>query len=63
MAGKKKVIVTGASSGIGAATALRFAQEGWDVCVTARREKELKELVASFHPGNIWYVRVTTATR
>ena len=51
MAGKKKVVVTGASSGIGAATALRFAREGWDVCVTARREKELNELVASFPAG------------
>ncbi len=48
---RKKVIVTGASSGIGAATALRFAQEGWDVCVTARREKELRELVKKFPKG------------
>ena len=48
---RKKVIVTGASSGIGAATALRFAQEGWDVCVTARREKELQELVKNFPKG------------
>lgn len=48
MPGRKKVVVTGASSGIGAATALRFAQEGWDVCVTARREKELRALVDRF---------------
>jgi 3-oxoacyl-[acyl-carrier protein] reductase len=51
MAGRKKVVVTGASSGIGAATALRFAREGWDVCVTARREKELRALVAGFPAG------------
>jgi 3-oxoacyl-[acyl-carrier protein] reductase len=51
MAEKKKVIVTGASSGIGRAAALRFAREGWEVCVTARREKELRELVASFPTG------------
>ena len=51
MAERKKVVVTGASSGIGAATALRFAQEGWDVCVTARREKELRELVGRFPSG------------
>jgi 3-oxoacyl-[acyl-carrier protein] reductase len=51
MAEKKKVIVTGASSGIGRAAALRFAREGWEVCVTARREKELRELVASFPAG------------
>jgi len=51
MPGRKKVVVTGASSGIGAATALRFANEGWDVCVTARREKELQELVSRFPTG------------
>jgi 3-oxoacyl-[acyl-carrier protein] reductase len=51
MTRRKKVIVTGASSGIGAATALRFAREGWDVCVTARRERELRELVGSFPTG------------
>jgi len=56
---RKKVIVTGASSGIGRATAVRFAQEGWDVCLTARREQELRmlkqELPAGSHlvcPGN-----------
>ena len=51
MADKKKVVITGASSGIGLATAERFAREGWDVCVTARRENELKNLAASFPQG------------
>ena len=51
MDNRKKVIVTGASSGIGEATALRFANEGWDVCVTARREKELNDLVSKFPKG------------
>lgn len=49
---RKKIIVSGASSGIGKATARRFAQENWDVCVTSRREKELAELVSTFPPGN-----------
>lgn len=49
---RKRVVVTGASSGIGAATAARFAGEGWDVCVTARRVKELQALVDTFPSGN-----------
>src|ERR1051325_7819861 len=41
----KVAIVTGASSGIGRATASLFAQEGAKVVVGARREAELAELV------------------
>ncbi len=52
MSERKKVVVTGASSGIGFATAQRFAKEGWDVCVTARRAKSLQDLVASFPAGD-----------
>ncbi len=51
MAERKRVIVSGASSGIGRATAERFAREGWHVCVTARREAELRRVVAEFPPG------------
>jgi hypothetical protein len=42
----KVAIVTGASSGIGRATALLFAAEGAKVVVGARRESELASLVA-----------------
>ncbi|MES2033084.1 MAG: SDR family oxidoreductase [Pseudomonadota bacterium] len=43
----KVAIVTGASSGIGHATARLFAQLGANVVVSARREAELAELVAA----------------
>ena len=39
-----KIWITGASSGIGKALAIRFANEGWKVAASARREILLKEL-------------------
>lgn len=47
----KRVLITGASSGIGKATALRFAQEGWDTCLVARRAALLQELQAALPTG------------
>jgi 3-oxoacyl-[acyl-carrier protein] reductase len=49
---RKKAIVTGASSGIGWATAERFAAGGWDVCVLARREAKLDRLLAELPAGD-----------
>lgn len=40
----KTVIITGASSGIGEATALKLSNEGANVVLTARREEKLKKL-------------------
>jgi 3-oxoacyl-[acyl-carrier protein] reductase len=48
---RKKVVVTGASSGIGRATARRFAAERWDVCLLARRETELDRLLDTLPAG------------
>ncbi len=45
---RRKVVVTGASSGIGRATAERFAAEGCDLCVIARRGHELDSLLGAF---------------
>ena len=49
---RKRVIITGASSGIGRATAQRFAAGSWDVCVLARREAELKRLLTELPAGD-----------
>ena len=40
----KNIWITGASSGIGKALAIKFANEGWQVAASARRENLLKEL-------------------
>ncbi len=40
----KKIWITGASSGIGKALALKFAKEGWQVAISARRESLLNEI-------------------
>ena len=47
----KIAIVTGASSGIGRATAKLFAQEGAKVVVAARRQAELDALVQEIEAG------------
>lgn len=41
---KKVAVVTGASSGIGMATALALADEGYGLVLAARRKKELEEV-------------------
>jgi serine 3-dehydrogenase len=50
----KTILITGATAGIGAASARRFAQAGWQVIGTGRRRERLdalaEELGASFHP-------------
>ena len=42
----KTIIITGASSGIGAATARKFLEEGWGVGLIARRKDALEEVAA-----------------
>ena len=44
MAEKKVIWITGASSGIGKALAIKFAENDWIVAASARRENLLKEL-------------------
>ena len=40
----KTILITGAGSGIGRATALRFLEEGWHVALLGRREAPLREV-------------------
>jgi 3-oxoacyl-[acyl-carrier protein] reductase len=44
---KKVCVVTGSSSGIGAASAILFAQRGWDVCVNYSKDPLPAEKVAA----------------
>ena len=46
MSESKVLLITGASSGIGAATARAAAQEGWRLALAARSENKLNDLVA-----------------
>jgi len=41
---KKKIWITGASSGIGKALSIKFSKEGWEVAASARRENILNDL-------------------
>ena len=43
----KSIWITGASSGIGKALALKFANEGWQVAASARREDLLNKIAES----------------
>jgi 3-oxoacyl-[acyl-carrier protein] reductase len=44
---RKVCVVTGSSSGIGAASAILFSQRGWDVCVNFSRDPEPAKQVAA----------------
>jgi NAD(P)-dependent dehydrogenase (short-subunit alcohol dehydrogenase family) len=53
----RKVIVTGASSGIGRASALRFLSEGHSVALVGRREGALQEVASTAdRPGSSFII-------
>lgn len=54
----KTVFITGATSGIGRATAEAFAKAGYDLLLCARRKEVLDNLKAEFEPA--YKIKVTT---
>lgn len=51
---EKTVIVTGAGSGIGRATAIRFAREGANVVLVGRTTQTLEETASEFPQDRTW---------
>lgn len=49
---KKVVLITGATSGIGEATACMFASNGYDLIITGRRKERLKSLKNILEKGS-----------
>jgi len=49
----KVALITGAGSGIGAAIAERFVNDGANVCITGRRQEKLDEVAQSLPEGTV----------
>jgi len=53
----KFAVVTGGGSGIGRASALALAKDGWRVAITGRREDALQQTAGLAAPGSILAIR------
>ena len=59
----KTIWITGASSGIGKALAIKFAQEGWRVAISARRENLLEEISKNHNNVDYFPLDVTDSEK
>lgn len=57
------VFITGASSGFGKATALRYGNEGWRLILAARRREPLQELQAKLGPEKVHVITLDIRNR
>ena len=60
---KKTIWITGGSTGIGRALAIKFSNEGWDVAISARREELLNELSNKYENITAFPLDVTDKTK
>jgi NAD(P)-dependent dehydrogenase (short-subunit alcohol dehydrogenase family) len=58
----KVVVITGASSGIGAAAALKFHQQGFNLVLAGRNEERLNALANTLDNAIIWAGDLTQST-
>ena len=60
---KKTIWITGGSTGIGKALAIKFAKEGWNVAISARRENLLKEIADQYNNISSFPLDVTDKSK
>ncbi len=59
----KNILVTGATSGFGRAIAKKFAENGYDVCITGRRSDRLETLKKELEQNNVHVIALNFDVR
>lgn len=60
---RKSIFITGAASGIGQATALLFASNGWFVGLADINQERLESLAGEIGPANCWQTELDVSDR